>query len=368
MLKRLSIFALCIAALGFKSCNTEFSVNGNYQITPVVMGVLDHGDSVHIIKITKAYLGDGDNLVYAQIPDSNYFKTVEATVVEFDEDGIETGREWTLMDSTITNKDTGVFYAPEQQIYYFVEDELKENYEYELRATCYDSETQFHSIDARTTMINGFGIASPAIFASDRINFNGATVNSDADYKTYNFTVTEALNASLYNYKYTFRWREYYLDGTEQDFALVRNNEDIIQESYTQANSHTAIYRGLEFFRWLGGYTNTGGAEVEGVISPDPDLERRVVLGIDIRISIAHHNLEQFMNVSKPQTGIAQAQPEFTNVNGGLGLFSSRHIFELIDYRLSKNSMKELCNGQYTGDLQFCSNYAEDVTESYYCF
>ncbi|MCG8576055.1 MAG: hypothetical protein MI810_14290 [Flavobacteriales bacterium] len=366
MLKRFSFLAICIAALGFKSCQTEFSVNGAYEITPVVMGLLDHGDSVHIIKITKAFLGDGDNLVYAKEPDSNYFQNVDARVIEYEGDGeTKTGREWQLQDSMVSNKDTdGIFYAPEQKIYYFEANDLNEEYQYEIVA---DLDEGAHSFNAKTGMINGFSISSPAVFSSDRINFNGATVNGDDDYKAYKFTVNEALNAGLYNYKYIFRWREYYLDGSSQDFELERIDKDVTQEVPQQANSHSAFFHGLEFFRWLGGYENTAGQQQPGVITYDENVDRRMVLGIDIRISIAHSDLVQFMEVTKPQTGIAQSQPEFTNINGGLGLFSSRHIYELKNYRLSTNSMKELCQGQYTATLQFCSQFPEDASESYAC-
>ncbi|MBN4071262.1 hypothetical protein JYT72_02010 [Crocinitomix catalasitica] len=366
MLKRIHILVICIAAFSFKSCQTDFSVNGNYEITPVVMGLLDHGDSIHIIKITKAFLGDGNNLVYAKESDSNYFKTVTGFVQEYDVDGILTGNQWTLYDSLIPNKDTGVFYAPEQKVYYFTSADLKENYEYELIVKINEGMSNEDSLDARTSMIRGFIIGSSAL-VSNKINFNGATVNSDDDYKPYKFFVTEAYNAKLYNYKYIFKWTEHYTDGSTQKFEAERNNIDVIQESYTVANGHYVYYHGLDFFRWLGGYTNTGGQQISGLISYDATVDKRTVDGIDIRISIAHYNLDQFMEITAPQTGIAQSQPEFTNVNRGLGLFSSRHIFELENYRLSQNSMKELCKGAYTALLQFCSEFPEDVGESYYC-
>ncbi len=65
---------------GISSCETEFSLNGDYEIIPVVFGLLDHTETTHMVKITKAYLGDGDNLLYAQIPDSSYFNSVEAII------------------------------------------------------------------------------------------------------------------------------------------------------------------------------------------------------------------------------------------------------------------------------------------------
>ena len=69
MLKNVSFIGLIALFLGVSSCETDFSLNGNYTPIPVVFGLLDHHDTTHIVKITKAFLGDGDNLVYAQNPD-----------------------------------------------------------------------------------------------------------------------------------------------------------------------------------------------------------------------------------------------------------------------------------------------------------
>ena len=113
------------------SCETDFSLNGDYKITPVVFGLLDQNNTTHMIKITKAYLGDGDNLVYAQNPDSNYFQQVDARIIEY-VDSDPSGREWTLYDSTITEKDTsGIFYGPEQKLYVFQQPALNPDAEYE---------------------------------------------------------------------------------------------------------------------------------------------------------------------------------------------------------------------------------------------
>ena len=76
MLQRISFFTLLTVALGLGSCETDFSLNGDYEVQPVVFGLLDHKQGYHTIKITKAFLGDDDNLIYAQNPDSNYFNQV----------------------------------------------------------------------------------------------------------------------------------------------------------------------------------------------------------------------------------------------------------------------------------------------------
>ena len=48
---------------------------GDFKETAVVYGLLDQSDSVHYVKINRAFIGPGNSLEFAQIPDSNYFET-----------------------------------------------------------------------------------------------------------------------------------------------------------------------------------------------------------------------------------------------------------------------------------------------------
>ena len=108
--------------LGIFACKEDFKLNGNYEEAAVVIGILDQGDSVHYVKITRSFIGDGvtSSLDIAQIPDSNYFKLVAATVQEKDGNGV-VQRTFTLHDTIIPNKDVnGVFYAPNQKVYVFL--------------------------------------------------------------------------------------------------------------------------------------------------------------------------------------------------------------------------------------------------------
>jgi len=335
------------------SCQAEdFSLNGDYEITPVVFGLLDHSKDVHIIKITKAFMGDGDNLVYAQNPDSSYFETVDAKVVEFD-DGVATGREWQLHDSIITNKDTsGIFYAPEQKVYVFYESDLDSTMEYELTVIINEGE---HEVHGMTELIHGFKVASNVYIMSE-IAFAGNTIANDQDYLSWNFQVFEAYNGKRYTYKYTIRWTETYADNSTASFSASRNNGNVEQVDPEVPLSHLASFSGLDFYTWIG-----------SVIPDDPNVIKRKFDGLDLRITVAHNEFDQYLDVSQPVTSIAQVQPIYTNLSGGLGLFSSRQIFELYDFDLNKASRKELCKGSKTGHLWFCSSNPADVGESFYC-
>lgn len=353
MLKRLTFFGFILGLLGVTSCETDFSLNGDYEINPVVFGLLDQSDSIHMIKITKAYLGDGDNLLYAQIPDSNYFEQVDARVIEYDGEN-PTGREWQLQDSTIGNKSTdGIFYAPEQRIYYFKENELNSEYEYEIVA---DLNEGAHSIVARTELIHGFSVNSTILSSTFRVRFAKNTVDEDDDYLAWRWDINEGLHARTYEIDYTFRWTEHYMDGTEASFSARKNERSELQDDPDQPSSFTGRIVGLDFFRWI-----------ETTIPDDPEVERRTVDGFDLHISVAHRNLTQFMDVAEPVSGIAQVQPEYTNVNGGFGLFSSRVVYTLPDLRFDAATTKELARGQYTITKLFCSDFPEHMEESFYC-
>lgn len=352
MFKKLVPLSLLAMPLVWSSCETDFTLNGDYEVTPIVFGLLDHTENVHIIKITKAFMGDGDNLVYAQNPDSNYFTSVDAKVIEY-KNGSETGRSWQLHDSTINNKDTsGIFYGPDQKVYVFYANDLDSSAEYEFVADLNEGQ---HSVTSRTELIKGFKIA-PSVFLTDEIGFAANTVADPKDYKFWTFPVYEGLHGMRYSYKYTVRWTEYYANNTSQTFAETRNDGDVYQTDPNKPGVQNASFSGLDFYEWLA-----------AVIPDDPQVVRRTFEGLDLRITAGHEDLDQYLDVTSPVTSIAQVQPEYTNINGGIGLFSSRVILNAPGFKLNKASRKELCRGQYTVSKLFCSSEPEDVAENWYC-
>lgn len=353
MRRKLLLFTLISITLGIGSCETDFSLNGDYEVQPIVFGLLDHTQDVHMIKITKAFLGDGDNLVYAQNPDSNYFEQVDATVVEYIND-VET-RSWTLQDTIVTDKSTdGVFYAPEQKVYYFIEPDLDSTAEYELTIDINSGE---HVVTGRTALIDKFKLSGTVLNPQYKLQFAPNTVDNNDDYYIWNFTVVEGMHAARYNYQYTINWRETYSDSSTVDYSATRDNGDVFQTfSPTNPSVHEPIFQGLDFYLF-----------VASVVQQDPDVVKRQFLGLDLKVSVAHEDLNTYMEVSEPVTGIAQVQQAFTNLTGARGLFSSRVILEKNNFQLNAASMKELCNGQHTGGLGFCSDYPEHTAEWWSC-
>lgn len=354
MRKLFSFLAIAIGLSSITSCETDFSLNGKYETQPVVFGLLDNTDDVHYIKITKAFLGDGDNLVYAQNPDSNYFESVTGTVSEYDSQGEATGRVWNLRDTIITNKDSdGIFYGPEQKVYVFYESDLDSTMTYDLFI---DINNGGHEVTGRTELIPKFRVSASLFFPGYTIPFAPKTVDEDSDYGKWNFEVIEGTNASTYNYKYTMRWTEEYLDGSQATFSATRDNGSETQQSPNSPGAQTASFLGIDFYNW-----------VPSVVPVDPNVAKRKVDAIDLQISVAHYEFAQYLAVGEPVTGIAQVQPEFTNLNGGRGLFSSRIIYQLPNMSLDANSIEHLCTGANgrTAGLFFRSTLPQHAGESF---
>ncbi|NNF01582.1 MAG: hypothetical protein HKN22_02770, partial [Bacteroidia bacterium] len=72
-----SIFCLLVL-LGMvnSACETDFDVLAPYEERMVVYGLLNASENVQYIRIDKAYLGEGDALLFAQEPDSIYYGNI----------------------------------------------------------------------------------------------------------------------------------------------------------------------------------------------------------------------------------------------------------------------------------------------------
>ncbi len=353
-----SLLACFIFAFGFSSCNEKIDINADYDVTPVIFGLLDHHDSIHYVKITKTFLGEGNNYDFAKVPDSSYFTNVEAKVIEL-LDGEKTGREWMLKDSTINTKKDGIFYNPEQRVYVFYEKNLLEDHEYKLEAILNEGQ---YMVDATTALINGFKYNSPITNPNYFFTFgnkNGSNIN----YQTRFVNYSEGFNGLGYQTRLIIKIKEKFIDGSEEIKEIVwsaetNNGKDVNDVKPDNPQSSESIsFSGQEFFN-----------VIAGNIDENPDVDSRQFVSIDIVTEVGHSELMKYIDVSKPNSGIAQSVQLYTNINGGLGLFSSRHIARKNNVGISPSTIQVLCQVAPTNTLKFCSTDPSHIGELFYCF
>lgn len=360
------IYLLPIALLLFiTSCNEEITSNPDAKQIPVVFGLLDATDSIHFIKITRTFSGTNNAIDVAQIEDSSYFDQVDVTVEEVLMNQVT--RTWTLKDTTITNKEPGAFYSPNQKCYYFettTAAPLKTNATYRMKAIINNGE---FTVTGETAMTGGLGITNPNPLGS--FNFMSAA-NGVVSYTNQTCKVNNG-NAKIMDARLTVYFDEYF-NGNPVEKSFVwklgeLNGDDI------QGTSSIFLANGKNFFELI-----------KSNVTNDPTINKRQFTKITLTFTGGTDDLSKYILINKPSNSLAQNKPTFTNLitsdgRGAIGLFSSRYKvsqtkikwqnFQPYTRGIDKNSVIELCTGPITGNLLFCSDHPTDIAngESFVC-
>ncbi len=303
-MKRFAIFFLIFSSLlFFNSCETDFDINANYQDVTVVFGLLDQ-DSTTYVKINKAFLGEGNALIMAQIEDSsNYLNELNVTIEEWS--GSDHLNTFELDTITITNKEEGVFYNP-YQILYKTDAPLNEDNTYKLRIINGEKE-----ITSETKLINDFYMTKPRA---------GGTyiVLTETTQKAVEWV--SAINGKRYEVVIRFNYKEKFIDQADTvykhiDWVLgtVKSNTSIGGEEMEM------IYFGESFYFLCAQNIPYNDQSIEDKV------HYRLPLNLDFIISVAGEDMNTYMEVNEPSSSIVQDKPEFTNIENGIGLFSSRY-------------------------------------------
>lgn len=362
MFKKIFLFSLGLAFLA--SCETKFSVNGEYVETPIVHFLLDQGEELQFLKLNRTFLQEGNANEFAKQPELSYFDNVVATVEEI-KNGV-TARTWTLQDTVIKNKKEGVFYGPEQKLYFFRPAPFKilgtdttyldEDAFYRLKI---DVDNGKHVINGQTNLVGGVNISYPKIqqsfsFAEFDVAANG--------YRSTPITFTRSSEAGIFNLKIRFAYNEFIGANYEKKSLLWQVGE--INNTGASSNTATIFADGEQFYKYL-----------QNNIEENPAVTKRQIEAIEIQLVGGSKDLYTYMLTNEPSSSLAQNKPTYSNVDGALGIFSSRvtvkqykaAFFGANSRALNENSTKELCTGQYTAPLKFCSHLASDINTSFYC-
>ena len=87
-------------------------------------------------------------------------------------------------------------------------------------------------------------------------------------------------------------------------------------------------------------------------LSPMPPGSRHFD-SLDFIWTVGSQDLDTYIQVYQPSIGIVQEKPQFTNLTGGIGIFSSRNTYSLHGLGLSTVSLDALKNGPFTFNLGF---------------
>ena len=344
------LFAI-LTVLIFYSCSTDFEINADWKDVTVVYGLLDQSDTVHYIKIGKAFLGDESALIMAQEPDSLYYDTANISAYLHELNVGNLVRVINLEPDFSLPKDSGIFFN-NFQVIYKTNEYLNEDYEYRLYI---EKSNETEKITAVTPIVKDFLVEKPNLllfnidfnftdnqFGPDIIKFK--TADNAKFYEVqirFYYTEIDKLNPLNKELKYV----EWFLEQKEDEDAS--GGSIIYSFSYdgdAENDTNQILSDGGDFFKF-----------VAAVIDENANVNRLAEY-IDIEISAGGEDLYTYVEVNKPSIGIVQDRPEFSNIDPddiSTGIFSTRYNKVISEIPLDDQTIKDLACGVYTNHLNF---------------
>lgn len=294
---RRTLFALLITTIF--GCSTDFDVIAPYKEIMVVDGLLNAIDSVQFVRVSKAYLGEGDAVRMAQQKDSiNYADVLTVKLTD-----INTGVQADMVRVEPGNKDSGMFAYPFVVLYQTNLPINKDN-EYRLEVTNTNTGVKASSQTKIVGDIFLSNISDPVDLAS---NFISPVL----------ITYVPGKNSFIHEMHLKFHYRDIDPSGFST-FHVVDQNLG----APTSLTTQEARYRYFKADFW-----NNLAAFIPDV---QPGHKRRVdslgagVKTIEYAFVVGSEDLDTYIKLNKPSTGVVTERPLFTTVENGVGLFTSR--------------------------------------------
>lgn len=335
-----NLLLICLSLFLF-SCETDFDTTADWKDITVVYGMLDQRDSVQYLKINKAYLGEGDALMFAKENDSiNYSFPLKVWLEEWDNNGnkLQTIIEFDTATSFKPDDPNAVFSTGAQRIYkgvprnfgilgkpyefrYIIQPPndtigfekiwLNDERIYKLFIQYPDSSK---TITSETYLVNNFSITKP-FPGSTSIKF----VPNPANTTTFSWEKAPNDDDSKFRYELdvTFYYKELNIDNEIEDKSLSLSSGVFYPQG--GASELYSYYKDNNFFSTC----------INQIPYEDPAEEAKILERytgyIDVKVSVAASEFNLFMQVYEPSTSIVQEKPTYTNIENGIGIFSARY-------------------------------------------
>ena len=302
LLKALGLLSLALFLV--TACEEDFKITEPYKDITVVYGLLDQGDDTTYLRINKAFLGEGNVLLMAQVEDSSIYKTGLTAVIEEYSSG-NLVNSFTLDTVTVDSKVEGLFYNP-YQLVYFAPLPLSAGLEYRLRLNIHGKE-----VTAVTPLVNDFFVTRPNP-GTKFIHF-APGVSTAVEWES-------AKNGKRYDVYMRLRFKEVWVDSPDTIYRSEEWNLGTKKSVNVQGGAEmVAAYENDAFYIFL----------MDRVPYEDPATEARVQWryseSMDVIIEVAAEEFNTYMEVNEPSNSIVQDRPDYSNITNGIGLFSSRY-------------------------------------------
>lgn len=330
-MKRIVLFAVVIFSFAYQACNNEIDLLDDYKESIVCYGILNPKDTAHYIRVSKVFLGEGNALVFAQNQDSIQLRPED---MEVRITRLLNGNEmsyWILQPDSSIPRDPGIFLYPEQILYRGAFPVLTDGSTYLLTVT--NLRTGFQ-VKSETPVVKDVVQTSPAS-TMQAINLEDET--------TIGFYFKAPRFGKSYQLVIRFFYDEQFIyDTTEVSTKYV--DWYIGQtESLTDLGNEnlTLTVRRDNFMRML-----VNNIEINPMV-------RRVSKSLSFIYTSASEDIYTYMQVQNANNNSSADLPAFSNIENGMGLFTTRNTTTLPNYRIDSDTQYALATSSIVDDLNF---------------
>jgi hypothetical protein len=346
--------AACAMIL-FTGCTTDFDVLDDWKETTVIYGVLNQNDTAHYIKVSKAFLGEGDAYMMAQEFDSLYYDTADIVVTLTE---VQTGNVEILMpDFSIPKNmnDDPIF--GQKQVLYKTKMALNKDFTYQVKMK---NLVTGNEVVSQTNLVKPFTVLTP----------QGTSTTVDFVNPNSNFEVkwSSAVNGKRYNVIVRFFYHEHdkISNVTDTTKFIDFNLGEIESPDPNGGDEMKLAFERSDFYK-----------NFDGKLVADAKYER-YPKGVQFLFYVAADELNTYMQVSAPSTGIVQERPSYTNITNGIGIFSARYNqransaasnnpYYPFGFKLNPASLDSLCIGSQTAAFNFCDPAEFNPNDPCFC-
>lgn len=311
------------------SCDNELDISEDWKNIPIVYGIVDGSDTAHYFRIEKAFYDPEINaFTIAAIADSLYYTDAEAYLMD-----PKTKQKFPLkkVDGNLEGyvREEGAFAQSPNYLYKILASQLRSDLKSNLDFKLVINQGR-DTITASTQVVKDFKFIRP---------IPGEVQRLDLSYQNY-ITVrwAPAENAHFYDVSVRVNYRERNL---QQSSVWQNRSVEWIASRFVKDNSITIP--GQDFFVNIG-----------SLIETNPFAEREFK-NMEFIITGFGKEVFDYISIYGANLGITGSQeiPLYSNVNGGVGIFSTKKTIELGDLLMMESSQDSLVSGIYTKNLNF---------------
>ncbi|MBR0540101.1 MAG: hypothetical protein IJK36_07780 [Bacteroidales bacterium] len=295
------------------SCSTDVDLYTDFKDTTIVYGILDVANDTNVIKIIRAFSGSNDdsfdaNQIALIADSSNYPGKLDARFVEYKKASgstfLPTGREVILDTMTIHDKEEGMFYAPDQKLYYTTEhfnvNNANEKFKYKL--LIYKPND---TVSSEISLIGGtsFQITAPMVFFRAE----------NAGKRELRFTPDD--NDAVYQVTMQFNYKE------------LKPGQDTVYKNVNWSMGPYSTYElGIEGGELYFTYREDVLFELlSAAIGGDILNVERFYDNFVVSMYAYGKELDEYIQINTDASGIDYY---YTNIHGGVGILSSCHTIQ----------------------------------------